>query len=133
MSIKLVTTVVAETEEIAQKIRDKFTEVVEESREIIHDLSHKIEEHIPGLQHQVDAGLDQAKAVADKAAEEAAAIAANVGNRTGGVTTDVTAPGGVEGLSGPQPSVEVNGTVSTGVPVTEGSLVAEGAVEDPSS
>jgi ElaB/YqjD/DUF883 family membrane-anchored ribosome-binding protein len=124
---ELVTRVVAATREEAEKLRDKIDQLIHDAEERVHEVAHEIGEHLPGIKDAVDEGFDNAQSAADKAAEEAAAVAANVENRTSGVADhDVTSPGGVEGLSGPQEPVEVHGTVSTGAPDAEGSLSAQG-------
>jgi len=129
MSFKLITTIVTDSEEAAKALRDKISEIVVEAEQRIHDIAHTIHEALPGVQAQADEAIDEAKAAADKAAQEAADVAANVENRTSGVADhDVTSPGGVEGLSGPQPPVSVEGNVSFNAPVSEGTLQAEGHV-----
>jgi ElaB/YqjD/DUF883 family membrane-anchored ribosome-binding protein len=127
MSIELVTRVVTESREAAEKLRDKIEAVIQEAEEKIHEVAHEISERLPGLHDDAERILDEAKGTVDQVSQDAANVAANVENRTSGVTTDVTAPGGVEGLSGPQEPVNVEGTVSSNAPATEGSLAAEGS------
>lgn len=129
MTFKVITEIITDSEEAAKKIRDKISELLHDAEEKIHDVAHTIEEHIPGLHDKVTATLNEAQESVDEAAQAAADAAANVSNRTSGVADhDVTSPGGVEGLSGPQPPVEVEGNVTFNAPVSEGTLQAEGHV-----